>query len=193
MKIVGLTGGIGSGKSTVLALFKNLGAAVYIADDEAKKLMNSDKELISFIKKIAGDKAYSNQVLNKAYLAELIFNNKEILVAINAVVHPKVRDNFQKFIKESKAPIVIYEAAILFESGSSNFCDYVITVIANYKAKIERIAKRDFLSIAQIEQRMQHQTEDDFKIKHSNFVIQNNCLDQTKIQVETIYKMLIKT
>jgi dephospho-CoA kinase len=192
MKIIGLTGGIGSGKSTVLALFKALGALTYVADIEAKKLMNADSELRNQIIKLFGEQAYENEKLNSAYIASVVFNNAEKLNALNALVHPKVREDFQHFIKKQKADFVIYEAAILFESGSDRFCDYIITVIADFDHKIERIMKRDGVSEAQIMERMQHQSSDDLKIKKSDFVIRNNHLDQTKQQILTIFEMLKK-
>lgn len=192
MKIIGLTGGIGSGKSTVLALFKELGALTYVADTEAKKLMNADAELRNQIIKLIGEQAYENEKLNSVYIASVVFNNAEKLNALNALVHPKVRENFQQFIKIQKADLVIYEAAILFESGNAQFCDYLITVIADFDNKIERIMKRDAVSEAQIMERMQHQSNDDLKIKKSDFVIRNNHLENTKQQVLTIFEMLKK-
>ncbi|MDT8418416.1 MAG: dephospho-CoA kinase [Lutibacter sp.] len=192
MKIIGLTGGIGSGKSTVLALFKVLGALTYVADTEAKKLMNEDAALKYQIIELFGEQAYVNQKLNSVYIASVVFGNKEKLTALNGLVHPKVREDFQQFIKNQKADFVIYEAAILFESGSDQFCDYIITVIADFDNKIERIMKRDGVSEAQIMERMQHQLNDDFKIKKSDFVIRNNHLNATKQQVLTIFKMLKK-
>ena len=192
MKIIGLTGGIGSGKSTVLALFKELGVLAYIADIEAKKLMNADAELRNQIIKLFGEQAYQNEKLNSAFIASVVFNNTEKLNALNALVHPKVREDFQHFIKIQKADFVIYEAAILFESGSDQFCDYIITVIADFDHKIERIMKRDGVSEAQIMERMKNQSDDDLKIKKSDFVIRNNHLDDTKQQVLTIFEMLKK-
>jgi len=192
MKIIGLTGGIGSGKSTVLALFKALGVLTYIADIEAKKLMNFDAELRSQIQKLFGEKAYENEKLNSAFIASVVFNNAEKLNALNAFVHPKVREDFQHFIRTQKADFVIYEAAILFESGSNQFCDYIITVIADFDHKIERIMKRDGVSESQIMERMQQQSNDDFKIKKSDFVIRNKHLDHTKQQILTIFEMLKK-
>jgi dephospho-CoA kinase len=192
MKIIGLTGGIGSGKSTVLSLFKDLGVATYMADNEAKKLMNSDGELMKQITKLFGEKAYVDGVLNRTYIASLVFSNKEKLNTLNALVHPKVFEDFQQFIKKTNADFIIYEAAILFESGSDKLCDYIITVLASFENKTERIMKRDGVTKAQILERMKHQSTDDFKIKKSNFVIQNDKLENTKSQVLTIFQMLSK-
>lgn len=192
MKIIGLTGGIGSGKSTVLALFKALGALTYVADTEAKKLMNTDAELRNQIIKLIGEQAYENEKLNSGYIASVVFNNAEKLNALNTLVHPKVREDFQHFIKTKKADFLMYEAAILFESGSNQFCDYIITVIADFDHKIERIMKRDGVSEAQIMERIKNQSNDDYKIKKSDFVIRNNHLDHTKQQILTIFEMLKK-
>ncbi len=192
MKIIGLTGGIGSGKSTVLSIFKDLGVATYIADNEAKKLMNSDEKLKNQIAKLFGEKAYVEGELNRTYIASLVFSNKEKLNALNALVHPKVHEDFQQFINKTNVDFIIYEAAILFESSSDKLCDYTITVLASFKNKTERIMKRDGISEAQILERMKHQSTDAFKIKKSNFVIRNNKLEDTKCQVLTIFELLSK-
>ena len=192
MKIIGLTGGIGSGKSTVLALFKALGALTYVADIEAKRLMNTDVALKREIIELFGEQAYENEKLNSVYIASVVFKNTEKLNALNALVHPKVREDFQYFIKNQKAGLVIYEAAILFESGSNQFCDYIITVIADFEHKMERIMKRDQVSEAQIMERIKNQSTDDYKIIKSDFVVRNNHLDDTKQQVLTIFELLKK-
>lgn len=192
MKIVGLTGRIGSGKSTVLAFFKDFGAVTYISDQEAKRLMNFDEELRKGIIKLFGEMSYIQGDLNRTYISSLVFNNKEKLNALNALVHPKVRDDFQQFIKKTTTDFVIYESAILFESGSDKICDYTITVLASFENKVERIIKRDGVSKAQILERMKNQSTDDFKIKKSNFVIKNNNLKDTECQVLTIFELLKK-
>ncbi len=192
MKIIGLTGGIGSGKSTVLQLFQELGMTAYVADTEAKKLMNTDKILINQLLDLFGKEAYVQGVLNSSYIASVVFNNKENLEALNALVHPRLHEHFGNFIKNSNAEYVIYEAAILFESGSDKLCDYIITVIANLEDRIERVMLRDNTSKAQILERMDHQLKDDYKIKKSNFVIRNNSLVNTKLQVSTIFDLIVK-
>ena len=191
MKIIGLTGGIGSGKSTVLKFFKELGAATYIADVEAKKLMNSDEELIQQIKNLFGEEAYINSELNRKYIASIAFKDSKILDKLNKLIHPKVRSNFNEFVKKSTSKVIIYEAAILFESGSAELCDYIITVTANLEDKMQRIINRDGISKAQILERMKHQIADDFRIKNSDFVIENTNLKATKAQVKTIYDIIL--
>ncbi|WP_457619296.1 dephospho-CoA kinase [Lutibacter sp.] len=191
MKIIGLTGGIGSGKSTVLQLFSNLGTTVYVADVEAKKLMNTNKELIKQLIALFGNKAYINNKLNKKYIASIVFKDKEKLKGLNKLVHPKVQEHFAEFIKKCNTNLVIYETAILFESGSSTMCDLIITVVANSEDKMDRIMKRDGISKQQILDRMKNQSEDNFKVRKSNFVIRNNNLKDTKIQVSTIYDLIV--
>ena len=150
MKIIGLTGGIGSGKTTVLKMFKELGCATYVADIEAKKLMNSNKELVNQIKQLFGDEAYIENKLNTVYIAEIVFNDTVKLTALNALVHPAVREDFNNFVNKSTSKIIIYEAAILFESGSDKLCDLIITVATDIDERIERIIKRDGVTKEQI-------------------------------------------
>ena len=192
MKIIGLTGGIGSGKTTVLKMFKELGCATYVADIEAKKLMNSNNELVNQIKQLFGDEAYIENKLNTVYIAEIVFNDKVKLTALNALVHPVVRDDFKNFVNKSTSKIIIYEAAILFESGSDTLCDFIITVATDIDERIERIIKRDGVTKEQILERMQHQLNDETKVKKSDFVINNSDIFNTKEQVSTIYKILMK-
>jgi len=192
MKVIGLTGGIGSGKTTVLELFKQLGCATYVSDIEAKKLMSNNVKLISEIKQLLGDEAYINGNLNRNYIAKIVFNNKEKLKALNALVHPAVREDFKSFVKQSKSEIVIYEAAILFESGSDALCDYIITVVTDINERIERIIKRDGVTKQQVLERMQHQLNDEIKIEKADFVINNSNVFNTKTQVNSIYKILLK-
>jgi len=190
MKIVGLTGGIGSGKSTVLELFQKLGAIVFIADIEAKKIMNNNVELIEQIIELFGEQSYINNELNRNYIASIVFKNKEKLATLNKLVHPKLRKQFEEFTKNIEEEIVIYEAAILFESGSDQICDYIITVTANLEDRIKRTMKRDGVSRKQILDRMNNQSNDTIKIKGSNFVIVNNNLKDTKLQVFTIHDLI---
>ncbi|HKJ05955.1 MAG TPA: dephospho-CoA kinase, partial [Flavobacteriaceae bacterium] len=126
--IVGLTGGIGSGKTTVLKMFEALGAEIFIADVEAKKIMNTNVELKQQIINLLGKEAYKKNTLNNSYIASQVFENKDKLYALNQLVHPKVKNALITKAKKNQEQIIIYEAAILFESGSYKLCDYVITV-----------------------------------------------------------------
>lgn len=192
MKIIGLTGGIGSGKSTVLNYFKELGAATFIADIEAKKLMNTNVELIKDITSLLGVNAYENGVLNRPFISEVIFNDSEKLEKLNALVHPKVREHFKTFIANTSSEIVIYEAAILFESGSNNLCDYIITVTADFEERIKRVVERDKSDKKAVMQRIKHQLNDEVKVFKSNFVITNNTFKSAQEQVKTIFDILQK-
>ncbi len=190
--IIGLTGGIGSGKTTVLNIFKKLGFETYVADIKAKNLMNTNAALVQDITNLFGKEAYKNNELNKTYIAEIVFKDKKKLAALNALVHPKVREDFKNFVKKSPAKFIIYEAAILFESGSNKLCDFVITVTANLEDRIRRVKKRDGVTKSQVLDRIQHQLNDEEKIRKSHFVIVNNTLNTTEKQVLTVYNILLK-
>ncbi|WP_298498472.1 dephospho-CoA kinase [uncultured Algibacter sp.] len=191
MIIVGLTGGIGSGKTTVAKQFSKLGIPVYIADDEAKKLMRRSKIIKRKLIKLFGEKAYVEGELNKPYLANIIFNDKGYLEKMNAIVHPKVARHFEKWAQKQNAPYVIKEVAILFENGGDKACDYVITVTAPIKTRIKRLLKRDVTSKEKIEAIMKNQWTDEEKIKHSHFVIENTDLENTIKQVLEVHKKLL--
>ena len=143
--VVGLTGGIGSGKTTVAKLFSKFNdVAIYIADIEAKKLMSSSEIIKKKLIKQFGESSFVNQKLNRNYISEIVFNDKEKLSILNAIVHPEVKKHFQDFIKKNiDKTYIIYENAILFENGSNLLCDYIITVYANVNTKIERVILRD--------------------------------------------------
>ncbi|MFV9551312.1 dephospho-CoA kinase [Algibacter sp. PT7-4] len=194
MIIVGLTGGIGSGKTTVAKQFSKLGIPVYIADDEAKSLMRRSKIIKRKLTKLFGEEAYINGDLNKPFLANIIFNDKTYLEKMNAIVHPKVAKHFEKWVKKQEgAPYVIKEVAILFENGGNKACDYVITVTAPIETRIKRLLKRDNTTTEKIKAIMKNQWSDEEKIKQSHFVIQNTILKDTINQVlKTHKKLLVK-
>lgn len=191
MIIVGLTGGIGSGKTTVAKQFSKLGVPVYIADNEAKSLMRRSKIIKRKLIKLFGEDAYVNGDLNKPFLANIIFNDKSYLEKMNAIVHPKVAKHFEKWMLKQDAPYVIKEVAILFENGGDAACDFVITVTAPIKTRIKRLLKRDDTSKDKIEAIMKNQWTDDEKVKFSHFVIENTTLESTINQVSVIHKKLL--
>jgi dephospho-CoA kinase len=193
MKIVGLTGGIGSGKTTVAAMFANLGVPIYIADDEAKKLIKSSKVIKRKLLKLFGEEAYINGSLNKPFIANAIFNNKVLLEKMNAIIHPKVASHFNKWMRKQTAPYVIKEAAILFENNTYKSFDFIITVTAPKEIKIERLLKRDDTSLKKIDDIMKNQWTDEEKIKYSDFVIVNKSIENTKIQVAKIHAKIIES
>ena len=192
MTVVGLTGGIGSGKTTIANFFKELNVPIYFADIEAKKLMNKSKVLQKKIKAIFGERAYIKNELNRPFIAERIFNDKNLLQQMNAIVHPKVGKHFIKWLNKQNSPYVIKEAAILFENNSYKNYDYIITVVAEEKERINRILHRDNTSEQKIKDIMQNQWDDSKKVKLSDFVIHNKSLDNTKKQVYSIHRKLLK-
>ena len=192
--IVGLTGGIGSGKTTVAKLFSEFeNVAIYIADEEAKKLTNSSKIIKERIINEFGEKSYNKEGLDRKFIANLVFKNADMLAKLNAIIHPVVRNHFKEFInKHKEKSYIIYEAAILFESKSNLFCDKIITVFADEKTRIKRIIARDHISEKQIKSRMQNQWNDTKKILQSNYIIKNEDLLMTKRQVLNIHNILTK-
>ena len=190
--IVGLTGGIGSGKTTVTKFFSEFkNVAIYIADLEAKKLMNSSKIIKTKIIDNFGEESYKNEILNSTFIAEIVFNDKKKLAVLNAIVHPEVKKHFQEFTKNQiKSDYVIYENAILFESKSNFFCDIIITVFADLDTKIQRVISRDSSTKKEVLNRMKNQWKDNKKILQSNYIICNQNLDETKSQVNKIHNIL---
>ena len=171
---IGVTGGIGSGKTTVCRVFTSLGIQVFAADAEARKIMDSDPEVIEKVNSIAGKNIYNEGILNRSELANLIFNDRELLEKINQVVHPVVRENFKLWHELQNSDYVILEAAILFESGSYKTVDKIITVIAPLEERIERVMRRNSLTREQIMERIHNQTDDQFKVARSDYVIDNS-------------------
>ena len=190
MKIIGLTGGIGSGKSKVLNEFKLLGVPCYQADKAAKKLMINDQDLINQIKNIFGIDIYHENELESKKLANLVFNDETKLAVLNEIVHSRVASDFQKFISIHKEPYIIKEAAILIESGAYKNCDLIILVTASKSDRLERVIKRDGLSEKDVMHRMRSQWEDEKKIPFADFVIENNDWEKTTLQIEEIYRQL---
>ena len=190
--LVGLTGGIGSGKTTVANFFKELGIPVYIADTEAKALMNRSKVIKRKLIALFGENAYQDGKLNREYLSQQIFNNKDLLQKMNAIVHPKVASHFKRWVKKQDAPYVISEAAILFENGSYKKYDYIITVTAPEHVRLKRVMSRDNSSEKKVKSVMDNQWKDAEKIKLSDFVIQNINLEEAKAQVQQIHKKLLQ-
>ncbi len=172
---LGITGGIGSGKSTVCEIFKSLGIPVYSADDRAKALMTEDEELIRSVKALFGDEAYlPDGSLNRSYIASIVFNNAQKLELLNALVHPAVFRDFARWSAEQSSPYVIKEAALLFESGSFRDLDYVATVSAPQKLRVERSMKRDKASAEAIKARMKKQWSEKQRLEAADFVLKND-------------------
>ena len=189
-KIVGLTGGIGSGKTTIANHFKSLGVPVYIADNEAKKILNS-LEIINKLKLVFGNQIVDDKILDKDKLAQIVFSNPEKLEQLNQIIHPEVKKHFLKWLnKHQNEPFIIKEAAILFESGSYHECDFIITVVAPLESRIERILKRDSTTRENVLNRIKNQWNDEDKIKKSDFVIHNEDVNEALKKTKEIYNLL---
>lgn len=192
MIVVGLTGGIGSGKTTIGKYFMSYGIPVYIADKEAKALMNRSKVIKRKLIKLFGKSAYKDGKLNRSYLASKIFSDKSLLAEMNAIVHPKVASHFKRWLKKQQAPYVLKEAAIIFENSLEHQYNYIITVVADEDLRITRVMKRDDASIEKVKSIIDNQLSDEEKIKKSNFVIVNNDIDRVKQQVEDIHNSILQ-
>lgn len=189
---VGLTGGIGSGKTTVAKYFRDLNIPVYVADIEAKKLMDTSKSIKKKLIKAFGEVAYINGELNRKYLAQLVFNDKEKLKIINGIIHPKVAKHFLKWMLKQDALYCIQENAIIFENKKADEFDFIISVTAPLDIRIDRVIKRDVTSKGQVLSRIKNQFDDTYKNKLADFVIVNIDLSDTKKQVKKIHEKLLK-
>jgi dephospho-CoA kinase len=171
---LGVTGGIGSGKTSVCKVFNLLGVPIFSADTEAKEIMENEKGIIHRINSIAGKDLYAKGKLDRTRLAELIFNDNSLLEKVNSLVHPVVLDHFKRWEREQTAPYVIMESAILFESSASKLVDRIVTVVAPFDERVARVIHRSNLSREQILDRMRNQMDDDSMIKQSDYIIHNS-------------------
>ena len=189
---IGITGNIGSGKSTVCRVFETLGIPVYYADAMAKKLIDSNSEIMSAYRRIFGNGIYIEGQLDRKRIADLIFEDKTLLAKIEGIVHPAVYKDFEQWSEKQKTSVVMLEAAILFESGGNKFVDKVIFVSSPENLRIERVAKRDRLSEQEIRNRIKNQWSEEQKIPMSHYVIK--CDERTPVipQVLEIYGDLRK-
>ncbi len=171
---IGLTGGIGSGKSTVAKIFETLGIPVYYADAEAKRLMNSNETIKVAIRQHFGEAAYKNGELDRKYLADIVFNDPGKLELLNALIHPVTINDAEEWMQRQAAPYSIKEAALLFESGATENLDFIIGVYAPQSLRIKRVMKRDDLAPDEILKRINRQVNEGMKMKLCDFVITNN-------------------
>ncbi len=189
-KIIGLTGGIGSGKTTVANYFKTFGVPVYIADDEAKKIMETP-EIIKAIVNEFGTSILTDDVIDRKKLAKLVFEDENKLQKLNQIIHPAVKKHFELWLKQHSAvPFVIKEAAILFESGSYKDCDQIICVVAPLETRIQRVLARDQTTFVEVQNRINNQWSDEKRISKSDYIIENIDITKTKSQVQKILKKL---
>ncbi|MDO9184729.1 MAG: dephospho-CoA kinase [Bacteroidia bacterium] len=192
---VGITGGIGSGKTTVCKVFELLGVPVYYADIEAKQILDSNLEVKKNIINTFGNSVLNDEEkIDKKKLASLVFNNKENLEKLNSIVHPAVREHFENWLQQhSTQKYILKEAAILFESGSYKLVDKVIAVVAPLELKISRTMQRDKVTQAEVELRISNQLNDDEKIKRSQFVIHNDEQQLLIPQILNIHDQITKS
>lgn len=171
---IGLTGGIGSGKTTVAKIFESLHIPVYYADDAAKKLMNTNEQLKASIIQHFGKESYQNGELDRKYLAGIVFNDKEKLALLNSLTHPITIKDAEDWMNKQTTPYVIKEAAILFESGAAEKLDYIIGVYAPQHIRVKRVMDRDNLPIEEVMKRITRQIDEEMKMKLCDFIITNN-------------------
>lgn len=190
-KIIGLTGGIGSGKTTVANFFKEKGVPVYIADDEAKKIMDNN-EVITEVQQLFEEKVIDNfGKLDRKKISQIVFHNKEKLKALNALIHPKVKAHFNTWLeKHASFSFVIKEVAILFETNGHLHCDATILVTAPIEIRVERVMKRDHKTREEVLQVINNQMPEEEKIKLATYVVENEKLEKTHKQVEIILQKL---
>ena len=191
MKKIGITGGIGSGKTYISNIFKSLGIPLFNSDIEAKRLMNSSKKLISQIKKEFGEDIYTNGNFNKEKLSSIVFSNSDKLQKLNSLVHPIVKEEFNNWRKRQTSPFVIKEAAILFESNSHLELDAVICVSAPFDLRIKRLLERDNSTEKEIKRRIENQISQEEKEKLSDYIIINDEKDLLLPQIIKIHKELL--
>ena len=192
MIVIGLTGGIGAGKTTVSRLFDLLNIPIYIADDRAKRIVDIDGEVQNKIKTLFGENSIVNGTVNRKLIAIESFGHPKILEQLNAIIHPAVSTDFEKWKADNNsAPYVVKEAAILFESGSHVGCDKIILVSASLETRIDRVMKRDSITKSEVESRIINQWVEDKKKALSDFVICNDEDNSLISQVMKIHKKIL--
>ena len=192
MKIIGLTGGIGSGKSSVLEIFKKIGISTYNADESAKKLISSDKKIIYSIKQLFGEDIYNENELNSKLVSKIVFNDKEKLNFLNSIIHPAVALDFNKFcLKHRNESYIVKEAAIIFETKTENLFNKIIYVKTPEEIRIDRVMQRDNLSRDDVLNRIQNQINETSIIDKCDFVIDNINYNELEQKVLEIHNTLI--
>ena len=187
---VGVTGGIGSGKSVVCNMLRERGVEVYNCDIRAKELMSADEVIAKQLVERFGPETFVNGELNRAYLAERVFGNAEELAALNAIVHPRVIEDFEQWAQRQQGEYVVIESAILFESGIDSKVDVTVAVMAPESLRLERTMQRDGVTREQVEERMRNQLSDDERCSRSKYAIVNIELDELEEDVEQLHRRL---
>tara|TARA_B100000678_G_scaffold287650_1_gene294626 strand:+ start:4079 stop:4663 length:585 start_codon:yes stop_codon:yes gene_type:complete len=184
---VAITGGIGTGKTTISSMFSDKGIPVFNSDEIAKEIMNTDSLLKNEIVTAFGDKAYDKNKLNKEYLSDVIFNNETLLKKINSIVHPYVAEEFNSWIQEQNSKYIIYESAIIFENQAEDFFDKIICVTASEEEVISRIMKRNDFSVDKIKSIINKQLPNDAKVQKSDYVIESMNISKLSDKVLEIH------
>ena len=184
---VAITGGIGTGKTTISSMFSDKGIPVFNSDEIAKEIMNTNSLLKNEIVTAFGDKAYDKNKLNKEYLSDVIFNDEPLLKKINSIVHPYVADEFNSWIQEQDSKYIIYESAIIFENQAEDFFDKIICVTASEEEVISRIMKRNDFSVDKIKSIINKQLPNDAKVQKSDYVIESMNISKLSDKVLEIH------
>lgn len=191
MKKIGLTGGIGSGKTTIAHMLEAMSYPVYFSDLRSKELCDHNEGIRSQLILLCGDKAYEDGQLNRPYLSECIFSNPELRLKVNEIIHPVVRKDFEDWTLKQTSPLIFNEAAILFETGAYQQFDAVVLVCAPTSQRIERVMLRDLSTKSSVEQRIQSQWTDEQKRTLTDLCIENDGSHPLLIQVEDILQRLL--
>ena len=189
---IGLTGGIGSGKTTIAKIFELLGVPVYYADEASKRLYHTNKELMAGLKKHFGEDVYTNEQLNRSKLAAIVFNDPGKLELLNSLVHPLTIKDAEEWMQKQRVPYVIKEAALLFEAGSAKALDFIVGVSAPEELRIKRVMDRDGISKEEVLSRMQRQMNEETKISLCDFVIKNDEGELVIPQVHQLHNLFLQ-
>jgi len=188
---IGLTGVIGSGKSTAANYFSKLGVPVFFADNSAKKIMNTDSSVKKCLVDLLGSLAYSNGELNKQFISDKIFNNQNLLKSINNLIHPKVQEDFNLWLTNQTSPYVIYEAALIFENSSEHLFDKIICIKTPLDIIYNRLKKRGDYSKNRIDEILKNQLSQNVKCSKSDYCIENISMDSLVIEIDKIHSSLL--
>ena len=188
---IGLTGVIGSGKSTAANYFSKLGVPVFFADNSAKKIMNTDSSVKKCLVDLLGSLAYSNGDLNKQFISDKIFNNQNLLKSINNLIHPKVQEDFNLWLTNQTSPYVIYEAALIFENSSEHLFDKIICIKTPLDIIYNRLKERGDYSKNRIDKILKNQLSQNVKCSKSDYCIENISMDSLVIEIDKIHSSLL--
>jgi dephospho-CoA kinase len=188
----GLTGGIGSGKTTVAKIFELLGVPVYYADEASKRLYHTNKDLMAGLKEHFGEEVYTNDQLNRSKLAAIVFNDPEKLEFLNNMVHPLTIKDAEEWMKQQTAPYIIKEAALLFEAGSTRGLDCIIGVSAPQQLRIKRVMKRENITREEVLNRIQRQMDEEIKMLLCDYVIKNDEQEMVIPQVLALHEKILE-